>query len=110
MSMEQVPVRNGLVPGCSVRSCTSCSPVKAHSLLRFGYRRGDGYVFYLNPQRMVRAGCRTFTKAGALRHWGSPRYHRGAVVGRESVRIVKALFAQIERKKPVKKKRKRGGA
>ena len=51
--------------------------------------RSDGYMFTLQSDGSIVAGCRDFTPDEAKAHWGHPKHHKH----RESMAIVTALNA-----------------
>jgi len=51
--------------------------------------RSDGYMFTLQSDGSIVAGCRDFTPDEAKAHWGNPEHHKH----RESMAIVTALNA-----------------
>ena len=51
--------------------------------------RSDGYMFTLQSDGSIIAGCRDFTPDEAKAHWGHPKHHKH----RESMAIVTALNA-----------------
>ena len=51
--------------------------------------RSDGYMFTLQSDGSIVAGCRDFTPGEAKAHWGNPEHHKH----RESMAIVTALNA-----------------
>ena len=51
--------------------------------------RSDGYMFTLQSDGSIVAGCRDFTPDEAKAHWGHPEHHKH----RESIAIVTALNA-----------------
>jgi hypothetical protein len=51
--------------------------------------RSDGYVFTLQSDGSIVAGCQDKTQAEAFEYWGNPKHHKHA----ESIAIVNALYA-----------------
>lgn len=66
-----------------------------------GYMTDSGHLFYAivrtDRSFKILAGCRNFTAEQALRHWGSPKYHRGPTASAVRVKIVRQLIAEAKK-------------